>query len=76
VPSSGNGGGCLSVWRPCAASSNAWSSHDKKSLHADERDAPRVQQARATYWEPTASLDLRRVKFVDAAGINLAMTRR
>jgi DDE superfamily endonuclease len=47
----------------------------KKSLHATERDTPRVQQARATYQQRTASLDLRRVKFVDEAGVNLAMTR-
>jgi hypothetical protein len=47
----------------------------KKSLHATERDTPRVQQARATHQQRTASLDLRRVKFVDDAGVNLAITR-
>lgn len=47
----------------------------KKSLHATERDTPRVAQARAAYRQRTASLDLRRVKFVDEASVNLAMTR-
>jgi len=47
----------------------------KKSLHATERDTPRVQQARTAYRQRTAWLDLRRLKFVDEAGVNLAMTR-
>jgi transposase len=47
----------------------------KKSLHAAERDTPRVQQARTAYRQRTAALELRRLKFVDEAGINLAMTR-
>src|SRR5262245_24897987 len=47
----------------------------KKSLHAAERDTPRVQQARTAYRQRTAALDLRRLKFVDEAGVNLAMTR-
>jgi transposase len=47
----------------------------KKSLHAAERDTPRVQQARTAYRQRTATLDLRRLKFVDEAGVNLAMTR-
>jgi transposase len=75
VPSSSTGEGCASVWPPCAVSSSAWDCREKKSLHASERDTPRVEQARVTYQQRTASLDLRRVKFVDEAGINLAMTR-
>jgi transposase len=47
----------------------------KQSLHATERDTPRVQQARTAYQQRTAALDLRRLKFVDEAGVNLAMTR-
>jgi transposase len=47
----------------------------KKSLHAAERDTPRVQQARTAYRQRTASLALRRLKFVDEAGVNLALTR-
>jgi hypothetical protein len=59
------------VPRPPASGASA----KKKSLQATERDTPRVEQARAAYQQRTASLDLRRLKFVDEAGINLAMTR-
>lgn len=48
----------------------------KKSLHAAERDSERVQQARTHYHEMSGSLDVSRLKFVDEAGVNLAMTRR
>jgi transposase len=47
----------------------------KKALHADERDTPRVQQARASYREGVAPLDRKRLKFVDESGVNLALTR-
>jgi transposase len=47
----------------------------KKSLHASERETPRVQHARAAYRQRIAALDLRRLKFVDESGVNLAMTR-
>jgi transposase len=47
----------------------------KKSLHASERDTPRVQQARADYHTVIQSLAVDRVKFIDESGINLAMTR-
>jgi transposase len=47
----------------------------KKSLHASERDTPRVQQARQDYRQQSTALDLRRLKFVDESGVNLAMTR-
>ena len=47
----------------------------KKSLHATEREMPRVQHARALYRQRLATLDLRRLKFVDEAGMNRAMTR-
>jgi transposase len=47
----------------------------KKSLHAAERETPRVQHARTAYRQLSAALDVRRLKFVDEAGVNLAMTR-
>jgi transposase len=47
----------------------------KKSLHAAERDTPRVQQARAHHWQVIEALDVRRLKFVDESGVNLALTR-
>jgi hypothetical protein len=47
----------------------------KKSLHATERDTAHVQQARAAYHQLMATLDVHRLKFVDEAGVNLAMTR-
>jgi transposase len=48
----------------------------KKSLHASERDAKRVQQARVDYRELIAPLDLEPLKCIDESGVNLAMTRR
>jgi transposase len=47
----------------------------KKSIHASERDTARVQEARAVYRQRLASLDFRRLKFVDESGVNLALTR-
>ncbi len=47
----------------------------KKSLHAAERDTPRVQPARAHHWQVIEALDARRLKFVAAAGVHLALTR-
>jgi transposase len=47
----------------------------KKSLHASERDTERVQQARSDYQEEIAKLDLKRFKFIDESGVNIAMTR-
>jgi transposase len=48
----------------------------KKSLHASERETERVQTLRATFREPVATLDARRLQCVDASGGTLAMTRR
>jgi transposase len=48
---------------------------EKKSLHADERETERVQQARAAYQEEISALDAARFKFIDESGVNLAMTR-
>ena len=47
----------------------------KKALHAAERDTPQVEQARTAFQHRTAALDLRRLKFVDEASVNLALTR-
>jgi len=46
----------------------------KKTLHASERDTPRVEQARADYQVKTLALSLTRCKFIDESGFNLAMT--
>ena len=51
------------------------STAQKQSLHASERETPRVQQARAIYQQRITALDLRRLKFADESGVNLAMTR-
>jgi hypothetical protein len=59
---------------PCAAAPGLTT--QKKSLHASERDTPRVQQARQDYRQRLAALDLRRLNFVDESSVNLAMTRR
>jgi transposase len=47
----------------------------EKSLHASERDTPRIQQACQDYRQQITALDLGRLKFVDESGVNLAMTR-
>jgi transposase len=44
-------------------------------MRASERDTPRVQAERVRYRDLSATLDPRRVKFIDESGINLAMTR-
>ena len=48
----------------------------KTSLHATERDTERVQHARIDYHTLIQPRDCQRFKFVDASGVNLAMTRR
>jgi transposase len=47
----------------------------KKSLHASERDTPRVQHARGAYQQEIGTLEVKCCKFVDESGINLALTR-
>jgi transposase len=58
---------------PCAPAPGITT--QKKSLHASERDTPRIQQARQDYRQQITALDLGRLKFVDESGVNLAMTR-
>jgi hypothetical protein len=47
----------------------------KKSVYAAERDLERVQRQRADYAVESSGIDVRRFKFIDEAGSNLAMTR-
>jgi transposase len=58
---------------PCAPAPGITT--QKKSLHASERDTPRIQQARQDYRQRLTALDLERLKFVDESGVNVAMTR-
>jgi hypothetical protein len=58
---------------PVAASSGT--ATRKKSLHASERDPPRVQQASSDYQEMIAKLDSKKFKFIDESGVNRAMSR-
>ena len=47
----------------------------KKSLHADERDTPRVRRLRRAFWARMARIDPRHLVFVDESGATTAMTR-
>ena len=47
----------------------------KKSLHATERDSPRVRRMRRAFRKAMAGLDPRRLFFVDETGAQTAMTR-
>ena len=47
----------------------------KKTLHATERDTPKVRQARAAYHDEITGLPAERFKFIDEAGANIAMAR-
>lgn len=47
----------------------------KKTLHAEERDSPRVQAQRQAFQEHLADVDPNHLVFVDEAGANTAMTR-
>jgi transposase len=59
---------------PCAAAPGLTT--QQKSLHASERDTPRVQHARQDYRQRLAALDRRRLTCVDESSVTLAMTRR
>jgi transposase len=48
----------------------------KKSLHATQRDSPRVRRKRRAFRRKLAALDPERLVFVDETGANPAMTRR
>lgn len=47
----------------------------KKSLHASERDSPRVQKLRQAFDQSMAQVDVHHLIFVDETGANTAMTR-
>ena len=47
----------------------------KKSLHAQERDSPRVQKQRRAFKRKLAHVDPQRLVFVDETGATTAMTR-
>lgn len=50
-------------------------SRKKKTLHADERDTPRVQEARAAFDERMGTVDPAHLIFVDETGATTKMTR-
>jgi transposase len=47
----------------------------KKSLHAQERDSPRVRRKRRAFREQVATLDPEHLVFIDETGASTAMTR-
>jgi transposase len=47
----------------------------KKTLHATEKDTPRVQQARIDYWQELRNIAPEDLVFIDESGLNLAMIR-
>jgi transposase len=55
---------------------SAAASREKKTLHATERDTPRVQKERRRFLREVKKLPARRFIFVDEFGTNLGMTRR
>ena len=48
--------------------------YKKKTLHARERDDPKVQAKRRRYRRKVEQMDAKRLVFVDETGINTAMT--
>lgn len=48
----------------------------KKTVHATERDTARVRLARRRYRRQIASYSVKKLKFIDESGLNIAMTRR
>ena len=47
----------------------------KKSLHASERDTPRVKGLRSEFQQRSVRFALEHLKFIDETGMNLALTR-
>jgi transposase len=47
----------------------------KKSLHASQRDTPRVKRKRRQFQKEVAELDVRHFKFLDESSINIDLTR-
>ena len=48
--------------------------YKKKSLHASERDDPKVQAKRRRYRSKVRRIEAKRLVFVDETGVNTAMT--
>jgi transposase len=48
----------------------------KKTLHASERDTTRVRLARRRYRNQIAAYPVKKLKFIDESGLNIAMKRR
>jgi transposase len=48
--------------------------YKKKTLHASQRDDPKVQAKRRRYRRRVAGIDAKRLVFVDETGVNTAMT--
>jgi transposase len=70
-----NSVGCGFLSPSCAARCRLWGYHEKKTLHAAERETERVQTRREEYRRETAEVALSRYKFIDESGFNLALTR-
>ncbi len=47
----------------------------KKSLHASQRETPRVKRQRTLFQKVVAVLDVTQFKFLDESGVNLSLTR-
>src|SRR5215207_2940517 len=47
----------------------------KKSLHASQRDTPRVKRKRRQFQKEVAQLDVKRFKFLDESSVNMSLTR-
>jgi transposase len=48
----------------------------KKTLHATERDTVKTDQARKRYRRKIRRYPVKKLKFIDETGVNIAMTRR
>jgi transposase len=48
----------------------------KKTVHASERDSPRIRLARRRYRRQIVHYPAKRLRFIDESGLNIAMTRR
>jgi transposase len=47
----------------------------KKSLHASQRDTPRVKRKRRIFQKDVAELDVKHFKFLDESSVNINLTR-
>ena len=61
--------------RPCAGRWRSWGCLVKKTRRAIEQDRPDIVAARAAWRAESATLDPRRLIFLDESGIDTRMTR-